>query len=423
MSDPWTFEIGERPTRVSALERTDRGGVVYLRWWDAGRGNWRQSSTKLKVRNRKGDLVQRRITDAIRATKARHASLVSAVPMPEGAERPLSIVEGVDKALHPKSGGWAKPGRNRTEVRCELERVANILGHSRAWNDLRPGDVRTVYRTRRKQLAAKGHTGKRAAELTVARMLAVAAWLRGEGVIDYAACHPPTRWKINLAKDYDDPPPHQPRHSLEEMRRILKAAPLVDPRLAFLYRVGIGLRLGQVVRCTRADLDMEAGTLRVPGKGNKHGTTVALLDEDRVVVQAALNGYLAPLESLLKAEQIPNYPLVPAGPLRGGRVDSRTATVRPEQATAGPVCMSAVRKWFRRAEDLAGVPHERGRSTYGMKRQAVDTAKNLEVGRDTLTALGGWADPQMADRVYAEQGSAVSARKAAEARAAIRGEG
>ena len=58
----------------------------------------------------------------------------------------------------------------------------------------------------------------------------------------------------------------------------------------------------------------------------------------------------------------------------------------------------------------------------GIKRAAVDAGKALKLSRDELTKLGGWSDPQMADRVYADVDALAAATGAARARLAIRGE-
>lgn len=411
----WSAEVGVRPFRVIAEERRDRRGRVYLRWW-AGT-NWTTRTTGLTVTTPAGRLAPRKVAAVMAALTAKHRELASGTTVEVAA--PLTIRQGLDLAVDAKRGKYPTDSMHRREVDRELKRAALILGDTMTWDALRPGDLRALYRARVKALQMKGHGGRRGAEVTIARLLAVAEWLRGEGAISPAACRAPKDWKQVLGGEVHGVTVHQPRHTLEEMRAILTAAPQVDPRLALAYRVGIGLRLGQVIRTPRSALDLDAGTIRVPGRGKKQGALVVLLPEDVAVVRQALTGFLALLERAFLGGTITDYPLFPSGQLTGGRKGEGVA--RLEQVVEGPVTMTAVRKWFRAAEKLAQVPHVAGRSTYGIKRQAVDAGKAMKLSRDGLTKLGGWADPQMADRVYADVDALAAATEAAVARRGIRG--
>ena len=421
----WSEEVGVRPYRVIAEERTDRKGMVYLRAWDATTRRYRLASTGLKVRNQDGTISPRKVAAVMASAVAHHATLTQGK---EGVgETPLTIRQGLERVIDRHSGKYPKDTAHRKEVERELIRAAAILGPSRTWNSIRPIDLVTLYRKRAAQLAEAGHVGRRGAEITVARLLAVAEWLRGNGLMDAGACHAPKEWKRELGAEIEDSDPKRPRYTLEEMRAILAAAPKVDPRLALAYRVGIGQRLGQVVRCRRSDLTLDLpdgmGSLRVPGKGNKRGGLVVLLPEDVAVIRQCLRaGFLAPLEAERDAGRVKDYPLFPQGPLTGGRRTPGDAVARVEQATAPHCTMTGVRKWFKRAATLAGVPEVKGRVTYGIKRAAVDAGKALKLSRDELTKLGGWSDPQMADRVYADVDALEAATGAARARLAIRGQ-
>lgn len=413
----WRDEVGQRPHRVVVEERLDRKGVVYLRWRE--RGNWAVEATGIVVRNKGGDLVKVRQAEALRLGKAKAVELAEGRPGGK-RKRPLTISQGLQLAIDPEKGKYPADSMHRREVIRELGRVVAILDDP-TWNSLRPGDIRKVYRTRAKALALAGHVGKRGAEVTVARLLAVAEWLRGEGEIDAGACHAPKEWKKTLGEEVTDEPPKQPRYTLEELRAILGRAADVDPRFALIAYLGVGLRLGQVARVMRSKVDLNARLVKVPGRGRKGGATVALLDDDVRVVEAALAGYLAPLETQYQEGVVRDYPLFPQGQLTGGKTDPRTARCRPEQAHAASVRSETVRQWWEKAEALAGITKLSGRATYGGKRQTVDAAKELKISRDELASLGGWGDTQMADRIYADQEARVAAEGAARARAAIRG--
>lgn len=421
----WSEEVGVRPFRVVAEERTDRKGMVYLRSWDGATRRYRLVSTGLKVRNQDGTISPRKVTAVLAATMAHHAALTQGK---DGeAVAPLTILRGLELVTDKHSGKYPKESAHRKEVERELTRAAAILGANRTWNSLRPIDLVTLFRKRAAQLAEAGHVGRRGAEITVARVLAVAEWLRGNGLIEVGACHAPKEWKQTWGGEIDGSEPKRPRYTLEEMRAILAAAPKVDPRLALMYRVGIGQRLGQVARCRRSDLRLDLpdgmGSLRVPGRGKKQGGLVVLLPEDVAVIRECLaTGFLAPLEAERDAGRVKDYPLFPQGPLTGGRRTPGLGVCRVEQATAPHCTMTGVRKWFKRAAALAEVPEVKGRVTYGIKRAAVDAGKALKLSRDELTKLGGWSDPQMADRVYADVDALAAATGAARARLAIRGD-
>jgi len=81
-----------------------------------------------------------------------------------------------------------------------------------------------------------------------------------------------------------------------------------------------------------------------------------------------------------------------------------------------------------RAEALAstwraGVEHVPGRGWYGLRRIAVDAAKEAGISREGLQQHGGWSDTQVADRIYADQTATYAGKEAADVRAKIRGEG
>jgi integrase len=199
------------------------------------------------------------------------------------------------------------------------------------------------------------------------------------------------------------------------MRMILDVAHLVDPRFDLLMWLGAELRLGQVARCRRGHLDRTAGTLYVPGMGNKEGTTSMLTEGQIAAAEAAFTtGYLAELE----ASGRPDYALFPGAKWRGGNDG-----VFPIALIEAPhVERTALRKWFRKAEDLAGIPHVKGRGQYGVKRAAVQAAKEFGISREGLMAHGGWRDTQMPDMIYADKEADAARREARDIRAQIRGE-
>ena len=182
--------------------------------------------------------------------------------------------------------------------------------------------------------------------------------------------------------------------------------------------LGAELRLGQVLRCRRADLSLEHATLTVRGKGHKKGTVVHLTaGQMRVVRHALTEGYLRVLE-----RHCADYPLFPAGQLPGGRkMEDPVATIARHQ-TAPSLSRSVLDGWFHEAERLAEVTPVPGRAAYGLRRAAVDAVKAAGISREGLKEHGGWVDTQMPDRIYADQEAAYARDEARDVRAKIRGE-
>jgi integrase len=169
-----------------------------------------------------------------------------------------------------------------------------------------------LWRRRHAELTDKGDVGARGAEVTVSRLLTIAEWLRSEELIDELACRPWKDGKAKMREEAGAPDPQRPRHTLAEARAILAAGEQVDPRFGLALLLGAELRGGQVLRGRRSDLDLEANTFRVRGRGKKQGTIVHLTKGQRAAVDRALGGYL----SLLEAAAI-DYTLFPAGKLVG----------------------------------------------------------------------------------------------------------
>ena len=270
--------------------------------------------------------------------------------------------------------------------------------------------------------------GMRGAEVTVARVFTVARWLRdeesslGEPLIPAHACIPPKQWKQELRDDWAklrgedrQPEPHRPRHTADEMRSIIAAADAVDPRFALLMALGAELRLGVVCRAWRSDLMLEEGTFTVRAYGKKRGAIVKLTEGQIVECYAALSGYLAELERAGG-----DYRLFPSGQLPGGRSGSPHAVERHRHVR--PIGRRRILAWFHAAERAANVASVPGRGAYGLRRAAVDAAKALGISREALKEHGGWADTQIPDRIYADQGAEFARDAARAVRARIRGE-
>jgi integrase len=190
--------------------------------------------------------------------------------------------------------------------------------------------------------------------------------------------------------------------------------------LHLALELGAELRLGQVIRARRPDLNLEHKTFTVYGKGHKQGEKVHLTEGQlRVVKYYLTTGYLRFLE-----ESMADYPLFPSGELRGWLVKGEPGIPYASKRSAekGSVGRDALDEWFHNAERLAGVPVIKGRAAYGLKRRSVDKAKEEGISREGMQHLGGWSDTQMPDKIYADQNADYSRDEARDIRAKIRGE-
>lgn len=423
-TEVWEESVGFLPWKVTVYEETARKGVLYLRWRQDG--NWKRRSLQRPLRGARGAIDQEAKRWALAQAAEQYARLVAGVPATERAPiAPLTIAEGLALAIDASTGRYPSNTVHRREVVRELQRAMAVLGAAKPWEEIRRAELRKLWRHRIRQLREDGATGLRGAEITVQRVLAVATWLRDEEKIPVGACVASRKWKEELKSDWQEitgqsalPDPVRPRHTLDEMRRILAVADRVDPRFALAMALGAELRLGQVLRCRRADVSLEHASLTVRGKGHKQGTIVHLTDGQLRVVRTALaTGYLRALE-----QHCPDYPLFPAGQMPGGRkMEDPVATVA-RHANARPVDRSVLDGWFHAAERLAEVPVVKGRGAYGLRRAAVDAVKAAGISREGLQAHGGWADTQMPDRIYADQQADYARDEAKAVRARIRGE-
>jgi hypothetical protein len=439
----WSHSVGVAPKRVTVVEMTTRDGTLYLRWRPgfSRSKKWKHESLGKTLRTKDGKIIEERRRWAKERVQKKYDELVAArsAASPKKSDEPLTLKQGLARAIDTHLGKYPADTAHRREVIRSMEFAIQYWGEDRIWNSIRRADLRALGRARMDQLIRQGESGHRGAEVVVTHVLTVANWLRGEELIDEEACHPEQYWKQRLREYWmgkhdtkREPEPHQPRYTPEEMGRLLDAAPRVDPRLALLVELGAGLRLGQVVRGWRRDLNLEENTLRVIGMGRKKAPTVELNDYQRAAVDRALAGYLRELEAAFLAGEIANYPLFPSGQMPGSRSHlfreqksgaarsphgpaEPTATVE-RHANAKPLTGTTWRDWWHDAEEIAGVVHLDGRGPYGIKRTEVDLAKEEKISREGLKEFGGWSDTQMPDRVYADQEAKVARREARDGR-------
>lgn len=452
----WTFTAGQKGSahRVTVFENIQRDGVLTLRWLEDGKR--RTESLGRALRTAEGKIVKESERWAKAEAQRRYEALVrgersSLAPLPVA---PLTIGETKAKLTDPHTGKYATPTAHRRETLRALDFACKTWGSARAWDTIGKAELRALGRARIQQLRAAGQTGLAGAEHTVQRILTIAQWLRDEELIDAGACVPTKAWKDELrgywletTEEHQLPEPDRPRHTIDEAKRITLAAHDVDPRLELMLCLASNQRLGQVRRVHRSNVDLEASDLQIPTRGRKRGARILMTAFERAHLDLALTvGYLRLLEAAYRRGEIKDYPFFPQGQLPGSRTargllpnrpglrdparpfardyrtpETPTATVE-RHATAKPVGQRAILGWFDRAEAKAGVAKVEGRGPYGVRRAFVDAGKELKISREGLTALGGWADPQMADRIYADEEARYALQEARDVRARIRGE-
>jgi hypothetical protein len=362
---PWKAQVGgtrHEPPFVHAEERADKDGRVYLRWWSDTAGNWKRRATAITLRTRDGKLVKSRIAQAEQAARQVREDLLAglleapvAVPA-ETAHGPVTLRDALTLAFDHERGKYKPDERGKLsaharEVQRSLRHAIRVLGGDAAMEAMAPEDLSALWTDRIRALHKAGKNGHRPAVIVVRDLLAVASWLRANRRIPANACLFDSRaWKADLQAEWQhltgrdrDHEPNRPRHTLEEMRATLKAAHRVDPRLALELALGAELRLAQVVRGRRKDLvlvpttEAPFGRFTVYGKRGKKGTVVHLTRGQRATVDRTLAvGYLRLLEAAHQTGQLDDYPLFPAGQLKGTRRHTVTTDALPSADLALP---------------------------------------------------------------------------------------
>jgi hypothetical protein len=460
--EAWEESVGAIPYKVSVFENLARKRVLYLKWRRAG--NWRYESLQTAaieagypdatLNDDSGNrLPARQLAKkekwAKEQAEVKYVRLKAGLPDREQKlAAPPTLGETWGILIDKDTGKYPEDSAHRREVKRELESAIRILGADMPWAGIKTDQFVKLRRTRIRELQDAEHHGLRGAEITIARIIAIATWLRDVEKIPADACVAPSDWKAKLREDWKTvtksdrlPAPNRPRYTRAEILKLLEVSWSVDPRLGLVLALGIELRGGQVIRGLRSDLDLEKDRLMIYGAGKKKGTLVKLTKGQRAAVDRAIHpetGYLRELETAYQAKSIADYTLIPAGQFRGIRVfrrgrpsQAKFASWKPPEhpsipierhASLRPASRTALRQWFALAEERAGITHVPGRALYGGRRGGVDYAKKEKISREGLQSWGGWSDTQTPDAIYAEQEMEYAADEAAEKRAKFRGE-
>jgi integrase len=426
---PWEGAVGHEPHVVWYGERAEKNYRVYLRWRvptaDGSRStNWRWRSLRCTVRDAAGvidparaALVHKEATTLYRTLSGEDAAAkVSGV---------LTLRETWPILSDEQTGSLPSPSPYRREIESTLQFMRKTLGDDFAWVDLNYEQMQRLVRAKADEVQRDhARPGLRAAEIIGTRALTMAGLLRRKH--DRLPAHAPIPsgrgWRDDLRKYVaakhggDIPDPERPRHSLDEVQAILRAAPDVDPRIDLVLQLGAEYRSGQVVRAMRSHLDVDGGTFEVRGRGKKKGTVIVLTTGQLASVRRALRGYLRQLEDARVAGELADYPLFPAGRLRKGEA------YVTRHAAAGPSNRRSMLDRFHDVERQAGITPIPGRAFYGIRRQLLDAATAEDISDEGMQEHGGWTNSRTPRDIYRDKVRKKAQQEAATVRAKIRGE-
>jgi hypothetical protein len=428
----WSHVEGRGASRVVAYEDLARGRQITLRWRVGS--NWRRKTLGLTLeRDKRGNITKASEGAAKDAATVKSAALIKGTPEEKAlAPARFTIAETRAVLIDPDTGPYPHATPFRAEVLRALDFAGTVWDESTAWATITNDDWTKLIRRRLAGLLKREKQGYRTTEVTVSRINTAAEYLRDTAKIPRDAARLPKKWRKTLLEswrsqvkavtgvDPKDPVPSRPRHTLDEMRRILEAAPLVDPRFGLLMQLAAEYRAGQALKAKRSDLDPDVGSFTIHGRGKKLGALIDLTPGQLAYVRAVLaTGYLAELEGEYQADGT-DYYLFPAGRLLGrGTEDARLST---DMDLTKPVERQWVIDNFHAAEDVAKVPRVKGRAQYGTRRQNVDAMNAEGISPLGKQAAGGWSSTDVPDAIYAESTNSVGRAEAAKVRARTRGE-
>lgn len=445
---PWSHVEGRDAARVVVYEDVARGGRITLRWWDPKRKNWRRKSLKRQLdKDRRGVPLPEIVEWAMREAQRKSVALGDGLldPVKRAQARPFTIGETEAAITDRESGKYPHKTPMRDELVRALRFAVTVWGGDTMWAEIDDGKWTQLIRRRLDSLVADDKLGVRTTEITVSRITTAVRWLRRAKKIGPDVGFAPEDWKQDIltywrgiTKAARDPVPSRPRHTIEELRKLLDWCGFVDPRLGLMLALGAEYRLGQIVRAMRSDLTIQVVqngdgsathkcTLLVHGQGKKGGETIDLTEGQMRSVFTALGGYLDACEERWLAERI-DYPLFPSGrlvrreQLPGHRMTRDTQRLGRRRRGRVFLTKTWILRNFHLAELAAGIDKIEGRGAYGLRRVNVDAANLEGISLQGLKATGGWSSTKMPNEIYAEQENKRGREEARTVRAKTRGE-
>ncbi len=201
----------------------------------------------------------------------------------------------------------------------------------------------------------------------------------------------------NPAKGFPRPREAAPRRPVlrqEEYERLSRVAPAVGQlfTLALVLAHETGHRIGAINALRWSDVDMERGVIRWRAATDKIG-----FEHETILTGEAIRAL-----ELARAER----------PAIG------YAWVLPDARDPARACSRyQLEKWWRRAERLAGIAHEPGRSFHALRRKFATELKHVPL--KDLCALGGWKNPDTVLTCY-QTADEVTMREALASRRPLR---
>jgi hypothetical protein len=428
----WQYTTGEIPVQLTAYERKDKGNRIYTRVWN-GRKIGEKKALCGAIRDARGRVDSKLELEAQRLAIKRQEALAAGLKDEDVLKGPLTLARGFRQLLHPKEGKYVGRSEHAAEVKRHTKRIMKVLGAELLWEHVRHRHYRKLWRDLAHEYAKTDTYGLRQSEVIVGVLQSAARWLQGEGLLEPGLALPAPNWKQVMAQEWVEisgapvPEVSAPRYTEAESVKLWAAIAdqRVDPRLGLAFDIGAELRLGQVPRSRRSDVETdESGfpiSVRVHGSGKKLGELVVLTPEQAATLHYQLHaGYLREFEAEHQGGRLADYYLIPGGHLRYWRssrkLDYPVAQLKNAHT---PATESALGDWWRKLEQVAGVPHVEGRRWYGMRRLQSDLAEDVEVDARVLNRLGAWKHTSTRER-YQERRRTKIQQQAADVRRKIR---
>jgi hypothetical protein len=432
-TDLWKEKIGSRPT-VTVYERPDRGMAIYAKW-PVGKSYRKRALSVGSIRDGAGkidpNLKEAAFLEAVRLRSKIVAgdtdpAVGTDIP-PETPSQPLTLKEGFDAFLHPEHGHFVtRKSQHAVDTARNAETILRILKPDTPWERVTGQTYRKLWRALAREHLADGRHGFNAAKKICITFRTAAVFLADEH-LPLGTAMPMPKWRSKLRQEWMEMTDQReadltadgPRHTPEEAGQIFRVLKDADPRIRLAVELGAADRLGQLLRCTRTDLNLDEsihplGDLTIPGRGKKSGGTNALTKTQRDRVDADLStGHLSLLEAAFQAGTISNYPLFPQGRLWKGKFRVTTAT-KP------PMAKTTLLTLFRDLEALAGVESKPERGWYGLRRVFADLAEDVTSDERALNHITKHEGSDMRRKRYQERERPRITRAASETVAAVR---
>jgi hypothetical protein len=386
----WAYSVGEKPNTITVYERNP-GGTLYLRLWDAmardGKGNWIRKSLKHR--------------DKAKAKKHARAELAK---LEEGIEGFLQGKTTMGQVLAAYEA-HRTPRKGSTEQKADLRRTelwTRLLGPDMDPHDISVSQWESFIRARSDgSISARGLPVPKEKRQTV-RTRTVEydlVWL--SLVFNWAS-----KWRLpsgrylmreNPVRGFDFPKERNPLRPVASQDRF-EAVRAVSDRVLMENRVegkresqrsyvselldianGTGRRIRAICQLRYSDLLLSRtptaphGAIRWPAETDKRGReTVAPLSP---AVRAAIDRIMTDRAG------IGPLPLFPA-----------------PTGKETPISRHLADAWLREAEELAGLPTQKGSLWHAYRRKWATERKHLP--DVDVAAAGGWASLEALKKSY-----------------------